>query len=120
VTTYSNADVEKLLGVKGHIIRYWQKEFDLIQPVRDIHGRFRYSRRDIEIFLRVKHLVHERKFSVEGAREQLLKEAAGKKQNTAAEISQLRSELLNVYFVNRKRAVEAANKDEEGSPAESL
>jgi DNA-binding transcriptional MerR regulator len=102
LTIYSNADLEKLLGVKGHVIRYWEKEFPLIQPRRDMHGHFIYGQRDVEFVLRLKHLLYDRKFTVEGAREQLLCEVSAPNQEKAAAISALRADLLNIYFTNHR------------------
>ncbi|MDR2509421.1 MAG: MerR family transcriptional regulator [Spirochaetaceae bacterium] len=102
MNTYTTGDLEKLLNEKGHIIRYWEKAVPLIQPRKDGGGRFLYSTRDVELLLRVKYLVNERKFTIEGARDALLEELSGKKQNMKAEFEALRSELLNIYFINRK------------------
>lgn len=104
MNTYTTGDIEKLIGEKGHIIRYWEKTIPMIQPRKDGGGRFLYSTRDVQMLLRVKYLVHEKKFTVEGARDALLEELAGKKQHIKAEIEALRSDLLNIYFINRGRA----------------
>lgn len=99
---YTNADLEKLLGVRGHVIRYWEKEVPLIQPRRDHHGKFYYSERDAQLLLRLKHLLYERRFTVAGAREQLFREVTGSGQDFRAEIAALRSELIKVYFLNKR------------------
>jgi DNA-binding transcriptional MerR regulator len=100
---YTTGDLEKLLGEKGHVIRYWEKAIPVIQPKKDGSGHFVYSKRDVELLLRVKYLVHERKFTVEGARDELIAELSGMNTNTKAQVEALRSELLNIYFVNRNR-----------------
>ncbi|MDR2865093.1 MAG: MerR family transcriptional regulator [Spirochaetaceae bacterium] len=98
-----NSDLEKILGEKGHIIRYWEKEIPLIQPQKDGGGRFVYSTRDVQLLLRVKYLVHTKKYTLEGARDLLLEELAGEKQDMKAEIEAFRSDLLNIYVINRNR-----------------
>ena len=103
MTQYSNADLEKLLGVKGHVIRYWEKSVPLIQPKRDSAGHFIYSDYDVQIFLRLKHLLYERKFTMEGAYEQLTREASGKHQAQHAMLQELRSELLELYKIGKDR-----------------
>ena len=99
---YTIGDVEKLLRLKGHVIRYWEKEIPLIQPHRDTYGRREYSDRDLQIFFRLKHLLYERRFTLEGAKEQLYQELAGEHQDLRGRIAALRSELLGLFFQARK------------------
>ena len=100
--THSMGDVEKLLRVKTHVIRYWEKEIPLIQPVRDMYGRREYRDRDLQIFFRLKYLLYERRFTLEGAREQLYSELAGEFQDLRGRIGALRSELLGLFFMTRR------------------
>ena len=100
--SYSIGDVEKLLDIKPHVIRYWEKEIPLIQPVKDNYGRREYTERDLEIFIRLKYLLYERRFTLEGARDQLFKELSGEEQDLRGRIGALRSELLDLFFSTRK------------------
>ncbi|QQO10541.1 MerR family transcriptional regulator [Breznakiella homolactica] len=104
MASYSIGDVERLVGAKVHVIRYWEKEIPLIQPRKDGFGRRTYSSRDVRILLRLKHLLHVRRFTLEGAREQLLREMSGQDQNIRAEIEALRSSLMDLFFLIRKSA----------------
>ena len=97
MVTYSSGDVERLLQVKAHVIRYWEKEISLIQPEKNKYGRRMYRDRDLQILLRLKYLLYERRFTLEGAREQLYRELAGEHQDLRAQISALRSEILKLY-----------------------
>jgi len=99
MATYSISDVERLLRVKIHVIRYWEKEVPLIQPVKDIYGRRLYRDRDLQILFRLKHLLYDRRFTLEGARTQLYDELAGEHQDLRAIISALRSELLQLFYL---------------------
>jgi DNA-binding transcriptional MerR regulator len=96
---YTFGDAEKLLRVKYHVIRYWEKEVALIQPQKDSGGRKLYSPRDIQLLMRLKHLLYERRFTLEGAREELIREISGEDQNLWGTISALRSQLLDLYFM---------------------
>ena len=98
---YSIGDVERLLRVKVHVIRYWEKEIPLIQPAKDMYGRRMYSNRDLQLLYRLKYLLYERRFTLEGARAQLYNELSGEYQDLRAGISALRSELLDLYFYVR-------------------
>jgi DNA-binding transcriptional MerR regulator len=98
VGSYTTGDVERLLRVKVHVIRYWEREIPLLQPKRDGFGRKFYSDRDLQILLRLKYLLYERRFTLEGARDQLFRELSGDYQDLRAQIEALRSDLLDLYF----------------------
>ena len=100
--TYTIGDVEKLLRVKPYVIRYWEKEIPLIQPVKDKYGRREYRDRDLQIFFRLKYLVYERRFTLDGAREQIFRELTGEYQDLRGRIAALRSELLDLFFFTHR------------------
>ncbi|GHV77099.1 hypothetical protein AGMMS49942_19200 [Spirochaetia bacterium] len=99
MVTYGIGELEKLLGVKAHVIRYWEKEIPLIQSRRDLNGRRVYAKRDLTVLFRLKYLLYDRRFTIEGAREQLFREHTGEDQNLKAHIEALRSDLLDLYFL---------------------
>jgi len=110
--TYTIGEVCRLMGVKDHVIRYWEKEIPLIQPEKDLRGRKSYSARDVQILLRLKYLLYDRRFTLEGAREQLYQELSGC-QDLRGRVSALRSGLLDLYFTVRKDEGEAETGDDE-------
>jgi len=103
MASYNIGDAERLLRVKIHVIRYWEKEVPLIQPVKDVYGRRTYSDRDLQIFFRLKYLLYERRFTLEGAKAQIYRELAGEYQDLRGCISALRSELLDLFFSVKDR-----------------
>ena len=111
MASYTIGDAERLLRVKIHVIRYWEKEIPLIQPVKDMHGRRMYRDRDMQILFRLKYLLYERRFTLEGAKAQLYRELAGENQDLRGRISALRSELLNLFFHVSKSDSTQAEKD---------
>lgn len=65
---YSIGEVSKLTGVEPYILRYWEKEFDQLKPVRN-RGRNRvYTNRDIKIILMIKRLLWEEGYTIDGAK----------------------------------------------------
>jgi DNA-binding transcriptional MerR regulator len=96
--SYTFNDLQRLLGVKSYIIRYWEKEIPLLQPKKNLKGRLIYSNRDMQLFLRLKYLLYDRRFTVEGAREQLFQELSGEHQDLRGHIAALRSELAELYL----------------------
>jgi DNA-binding transcriptional MerR regulator len=105
--SYGIGDAARLLQVKVHVIRYWEREIPLIQPKKGAQGRRYYSDRDMQILLRLKYLLYERHFTVEGAREELYRELSGDFQDLRAGIAALRRELLDMYYLVCPRGDEA-------------
>jgi DNA-binding transcriptional MerR regulator len=64
--------VASLLKVEPHVLRYWESEFKSIRPVKSKSGHRVYARKDVETLAQVKHLLHEEKFSIQGAKKKLL------------------------------------------------
>ncbi|MBI5505841.1 MAG: MerR family transcriptional regulator [Deltaproteobacteria bacterium] len=69
-------EVAKIVGVKPYVLRYWESEFSVIKPGKTRSKHRLYRRRDVETLLRIKDLLHGRRFTIEGARRQLRQEAA--------------------------------------------
>ena len=60
-------EVASIIGVEPHVLRYWEGEFNL-KPQRSMSGQRLYRKQDISRFLRIRHLLHEKGFTVAGAR----------------------------------------------------
>ena len=115
MASYTIGDAERMLKVKVHVIRYWEKEIPLIQPVKDVYGRRLYRDRDLQILFRLKYLLYDRRFTLEGAKAQLYSELTGEYQDLRGHISALRSGLLDLFFYIRRYASspdETAEKEE--------
>lgn len=97
---YSIGQVEELTGVKAHILRYWEEVIPGFAPQKDIGGRRIYSERELELVMRLKYLIYEKKFTIEGARDQLISEADSVNDNAELiqQISELRKDLTDLYF----------------------
>jgi len=102
--TYTIGEVEELSGVKANILRYWESVIPGFAPRKDLGGRRVYTERDFEIILRLKHLIYERKFTIEGARNEILHESQAYENNAQAmaAIRELRTELTQLYFEIKK------------------
>jgi len=96
MATFNSTEAERILGIKNSVLRYWVDEMPLIQPKKDLSGRRIFSGRDMRLLLRLKYLLYERHFSVDGARKQLEMELSGINQNLRAELDAVRSELLDL------------------------
>ncbi|MEL6772848.1 MAG: MerR family transcriptional regulator [Bacteroidota bacterium] len=69
--TYSIGEVAKRTGVKAHTLRYWESEFDVLQPAKDDMGNRVYSEDDVALVERIQFLLYEAKYTQEGARQVL-------------------------------------------------
>ncbi len=69
---YSIGEVEKMVELPSHTLRYWEKEFDdFLSPSRSLGKQRRYAGGDLETIRLIKKLLKEEKFSIAGARQQL-------------------------------------------------
>ena len=68
-------EVSELLGVEPYVLRYWETEFPVLSPKKSGTGHRLYRRKDVELLLRIKHLLREKRFTIEGARQTLQAEA---------------------------------------------
>jgi DNA-binding transcriptional MerR regulator len=72
-------EVSELLGVEPYVLRYWESEFPVLSPKKSGTGHRLYRRKDVELLLRIKHLLYEKRFTIEGARQTLQTEAKAPK-----------------------------------------
>ncbi len=68
---YKIGEVTAITGLAGYILRFWESEFKSIRPSRSESGQRLYRKRDIEEILKIKHLLYDRKFTIQGARKHL-------------------------------------------------
>ena len=69
---YSIGEVCDLTGLKPHVLRYWETQFDVLNPTKNRAGNRVYRAKEIELILLVKHLLYEEKYTIEGANNKLL------------------------------------------------
>jgi DNA-binding transcriptional MerR regulator len=72
-------EVSELLGVEAYVLRYWESEFPVLSPKKSGTGHRLYRRKDVELLLRIKHLLYEKRFTIEGARQTLQSEGRAPK-----------------------------------------
>lgn len=64
-------EVSGLVGVPAYVLRFWESEFKKINPKRTPSGQRLYRKRDVELILKIKHLLYEKKFTIQGAKQHL-------------------------------------------------
>ena len=65
---YSIGEVSKMVGLKSYVLRYWETEFNQLSPPKNRAGNRTYRQKDIDLILKIKDLLHGKKFTIEGAR----------------------------------------------------
>jgi len=58
-------EVAELLGVEPYVLRYWETEFPVLSPKKSGTGHRLYRRKDVELLLRIKHLLRDKRFTIE-------------------------------------------------------
>ena len=81
-------EVSELLGVEPYVLRYWETEFPALSPKKSGTGHRLYRRKDVELLLRIKHLLYEKRFTIEGARQSLQAAARAPKPRPAQRVQQ--------------------------------
>jgi DNA-binding transcriptional MerR regulator len=68
---YSIGEVAEMFKVNTSLIRFWEKEFDILKPVKNKKGNRMFSKADLENLRIIYHLVKERGFTLQGAKDKL-------------------------------------------------
>lgn len=68
---YTIGEVAAMFDVNTSLIRFWEKEFDIIKPKRNKKGNRLFTKQDVENFYIIYHLVKERGLTLDGARKKM-------------------------------------------------
>lgn len=78
---YSITEVAEMFGVSNSLLRFWEQEFDIINPRKNRKGNRLFTKKDIENLQVIYHLVKEQGYTLEGARKKLKDEKEGTMNN---------------------------------------
>ena len=70
-------EVSRLTATKPFVLRYWETEFPMLQPVKSPKGHRLYRREDVETVLQIKRMLYDEGFTIAGARRYLRDSAGG-------------------------------------------
>jgi len=101
---YSISEVSDLVGVKPHVLRYWETQFKMLRPKKGRGGARMYRKRDVEVLFEIKQLLYDQRFTIAGARRRILDGRSEDKEQIELPFSKL----------DREEAVRALRKDMEG------
>tara|TARA_X000001036_G_scaffold366446_1_gene351242 strand:- start:8223 stop:8558 length:336 start_codon:yes stop_codon:yes gene_type:complete len=65
---YSIGEVSNMVGLKSYVLRYWETEFKQLTPPKNRAGNRTYRQKDIDLIIRIKDLLYNKKYTIEGAK----------------------------------------------------
>jgi DNA-binding transcriptional MerR regulator len=101
-------EVAGLLAVEPYVLRYWETEFPSLAPKKSGTGHRLYRRKDVELLLKIKHLLYDKRYTIEGARQSLHNESKGGKSKVLEQqrdlfapdsLAGIRSELAHILQI---------------------
>ena len=95
---YTIGEVSDLFEVNPSLIRFWEKEFDIIKPQKNKKGNRLFTRQDLDNLKIIYHLVKERGYTLQGAREKIKQNKEGIEKNVEIidSLQQIRQYLLDI------------------------
>jgi DNA-binding transcriptional MerR regulator len=90
---YSIGEVCDLTGLKPHVLRYWETQFDVLNPTKNRAGNRVFRPKEVDLVILVKHLLYQEKYTIEGARKRL------QEMRKSGELKEERMELLEPEFL---------------------
>ncbi len=106
---FTIGEVSDLCGVKPHVLRYWEQEFTQLKPVKRRGNRRYYQHHEVLLIRRIRELLYEQGFTINGARNRLdeglgspaPKSAKAASQSAATDLAAIRREIKAVLDLLR-------------------
>jgi len=99
---FTIGEVSELCGVKPHVLRYWEQEFNQLKPVKRRGNRRYYQRQDVIIIRQIRGLLYDEGFTIGGARQRLTGDDAKEDLTQSVQIvRQIRTELEEILKILR-------------------
>ena len=91
-------EVSQIINVPIHVIRFWEKKFDSIKPIKKKGGNRYFDKDQVSNLITIKKLLYEDRYSIEGAKKVLMKKIfiEKEKQTLVKEIRQLINKLKDL------------------------
>ncbi|MDT8411711.1 MAG: MerR family transcriptional regulator [Vicingaceae bacterium] len=103
---YTIGEVASMFNVNTSLIRFWEKEFDIIKPQKNKKGNRLFTKKDIDNFHIIFHLVKEKGYTLEGAKNKLKSEAATFQESTKENLEVIKSlENVKAFLLSLKEAL---------------
>ena len=94
---FTIGEVSELCGVKPHVLRYWEQEFNQLKPVKRRGNRRYYQHHEVLLVRRIRELLYNEGFTISGARNRLESgEVTGDSDSGKLSVAELRGELMSI------------------------
>jgi DNA-binding transcriptional MerR regulator len=81
---YRIGEVSRMTGIKAFVLRYWETEFPMLEPMKSSNGRRFYREEDVEMIRKIKRLLYDEGFTIAGARRNLREGGAAAESESGA------------------------------------
>jgi DNA-binding transcriptional MerR regulator len=81
---YRIGDVARITNLKPFVLRYWETEFPMLEPMKTPAGHRLYRQEDLELVLRIKRLLYDEGFTIAGARRHLREQSGAPESDASA------------------------------------
>ena len=100
---FTIGEASKICDVKAHVLRYWESEFQELQPIKRKGNRRYYQQKDIILVLQIKDLLQNKGFTIDGARNIILnKEMNADSSTNPYLITQIQKDLEDILSILKK------------------
>ena len=90
-------EVSSIVELPSYVLRFWETEFKRIKPKRTSSCQRLYRKRDVELILKIKHLLYEKKYTIQGAKQHLKSKTTEiKKEYPTRTLEEIRLELEKI------------------------
>jgi DNA-binding transcriptional MerR regulator len=69
---YKIGEISRIAGVEPYVLRYWESEFSFLKPRKSKSGQRIYIKKDLELILRIKEMLYQERYTIEGVRKRFV------------------------------------------------
>lgn len=90
-------EVSTHTGLESYVLRFWETEFKGINPKRTPSGQRLYRKKDVELIMKIKHLLYKERFTIQGAKQYLNSKSDKKKKGSPLiKLDEIHEDLLQI------------------------
>lgn len=93
---YKIGEISEVVDIEPHVLRYWESEFPFLKPRKNKTGQRVYTRKDLELVLKVKNLLYKEKYTIAGVRKKFGANSVNKNTVSIQTIKGVRKKLKEI------------------------
>ena len=100
---FTIGEASKICEVKAHVLRYWEQEFNELDPIKRKGNRRYYQQKDLAMILKIKDLLQDKGFTIEGAKNMInTDEEKSVPSSNKHMLAQIKSDLENILSILKR------------------